>query len=162
MDQCYEHLISIKNDARTITLLIVSYVILLFFCVAAYFLGGPLAIIVIAAAIYFAVQITKNAMVEFEYIFTNGEIDVDIIIGKSKRNRITSFKCNQITEIKKGVHDIKSHSVYCNKDSKEAYAVKVQNDSGSKTITMEIPEKMRDMMLPFMNKLVARDAFKEQ
>lgn len=46
--------------------------------------------------IYFTVILRRNYSVEYEYIFTNGQLDVDIILGKSKRKSLVSLLCKNI------------------------------------------------------------------
>ena len=48
----------------------------------------------------------KRMYIEYEYSLTNGDFDIDRIIGKSKRERIVSTNCQDFEEI--GVYDEKS------------------------------------------------------
>ena len=43
------------------------------------------------AAIYGTVISRRNFSIEYEYIFTNGQLDIDIIKGKAKRKSLLSF-----------------------------------------------------------------------
>jgi hypothetical protein len=47
--------------------------------------------------------------VEYEYIVTNGEMDVDMIQSKTNRKRLISFKCSEIERIEPYV---KGSSIY--------------------------------------------------
>ncbi len=58
------------------------------------------------ALIYGTVILCRNFYIEYEYAFTNGQLDIDIIKGKSKRKSLVSLACKNIeymeayTEIK--------------------------------------------------------------
>ncbi len=53
--------------------------------------------ITIAAAIYLAYRINCSFNVEFEYIFTNGELDIDKITHKRRRKRLLTVHCKSFT-----------------------------------------------------------------
>lgn len=46
-------------------------------------------------------HIVQNTFVEYEYTFTNGELDVDKIIAKKKRRPMTSTNIRQLTDFGK-------------------------------------------------------------
>ena len=48
------------------------------------------------AAIYGTWFFLKNFSVEYEYIFTNGQLDIDIILGRSRRKNMVSLICRNI------------------------------------------------------------------
>ncbi len=53
--------------------------------------------ITLAAMIYIAYRINSSFDVEFEYIFTNGELDVDKITHKKRRTRLLTVHCKAFT-----------------------------------------------------------------
>ncbi len=53
------------------------------------FLQGFLLIIIVAAA-FLAYYLLSQQNIEYEYIYTNGELDIDCIFNKSKRKRVFS------------------------------------------------------------------------
>ncbi|MEG0894862.1 MAG: hypothetical protein RSE07_02395 [Oscillospiraceae bacterium] len=55
-------------------------------------LFAPFALLVFIAGFYLAWYFVTMLDVEFEYIYTNGEIDIDKISGKRKRIRLTTVK----------------------------------------------------------------------
>ena len=55
----------------------------------------PLAIVLI---FYLAYRISSTYDVEFEYILTNGELDVDKITHKKRRKRLMTIHCKSFTE----------------------------------------------------------------
>ena len=172
MDIYHEHLIKMKKDTKSFVMLVLIWVVMLAICFAAVMFVGlinPLCLILIGFSIYGAVQLTKMLDGEYEYILTNGEIDIDVIIGKSKRNRIITFNCADIERIEKynAQNPLSSREkfdktgIYCNKDDSNAYSLVIKHKTfGTTCLTIDIPKAMQEKMLPAMNKLVARDAFK--
>lgn len=77
---------------------------------------GPIALLVAVGAVYFSVRIITAFSFEYEYIYTNGEIDVDRIAGKRKRKRITTVKITAFDVFEK--YDFQKHS-------KEKFDVKI-------------------------------------
>lgn len=57
-----------------------------------------LNLIIIAATIYGAWYLWSSFSVEYEYILTNGEIDIDKIIARRKRKRLITVNTRQFTE----------------------------------------------------------------
>lgn len=56
--------------------------------------------ILIAAAIYGTVIYGRNFSVEYEYIFTNGVLDIDIIKGRARRAKLISVPCRKIEDLR--------------------------------------------------------------
>lgn len=59
---------------------------------------GSLWMFVIAGAIFGAWYLLTNMSVEYEYILTNGEIDIDKIIARRKRKRLITVNTRNFTE----------------------------------------------------------------
>lgn len=57
--------------------------------------------ITIAAVLYIAYRINCSFNVEFEYIFTNGELDIDKITHKRRRSRLLTVHCKAFTHFAK-------------------------------------------------------------
>jgi hypothetical protein len=161
-----------KKDGKSYGMLTLIWVVMLAICFLAVFFitpANPLCIILVGFGIYGAVKLTKMLDGEYEYILTNGEIDIDVITAKSDRKRIITFNCADIERIEKynvqkplsEREKFEKSGIYCNKDDSNAYSVVIKHKTlGTCCVTMDIPVKMQEKMLPFMNKLVARDAFK--
>lgn len=72
--------------------------IVLFFLLMPYGLGSLVALL-IAGIIYGAYRLSGSMKKEFEYIVTEGTIDVDEILNKAKRKRLISFSLNDVSFI---------------------------------------------------------------
>ena len=83
-----------KNTIIRIVLIFV--VTMVFFISFIALMLGPLAVLLTAGAIFGALYIHSFFVVEYEYIFTNGELDIDIIYNRSRRKRAFSAHVNTI------------------------------------------------------------------
>lgn len=94
MDNFYEQLITAKGAASYKIANIAFYVLLV---LAAVFMAMNIVIsmfyIVLAAVTFF---LKKQLYVEYEYVFTNGEIDMDKILEMKKRTKAISFSIKDI------------------------------------------------------------------
>lgn len=52
--------------------------------------------LMVAAAIYGTVILSRNYSLEYEYIFTNGVLDIDVIKGRARRKKLISVPCRRI------------------------------------------------------------------
>lgn len=170
MDVYFEHITEIRKTPRDIAFLLTLWLLVVGFCVLAFlFIGiSPLFIVLCAAAIYGGVYLTKKLNVEFEYIFTNGEIDVDMITAKSDRKRMSTFNAKDIVRVEKYNREnplskrekIEKANVYCNKDDADLYTLLIKRRNEEFCVTLQIPNEFKEKMLPFMDKTIMRDAFK--
>ncbi|HEX2937459.1 MAG TPA: hypothetical protein VHO66_00900 [Ruminiclostridium sp.] len=102
MDTFIEHIIKQKNspikNIQKISV-IIGVVILEIFCVIlmmAFANYSFIFLVLMAGIIYGAWYLLKFFSLEFEYIVTNGEMDVDKVIAKSKRKRVTTINFRTI------------------------------------------------------------------
>ena len=71
---------------------LIVLVVLIFFVMI--MILGEFAVIITAAAGFGAYYLMSFLNVEYEYVFTNGELDIDTIYNKSRRKRMFSAKVN--------------------------------------------------------------------
>jgi hypothetical protein len=168
MDNCCEFLIPMKKDAKTIGLLIVIWLMLLAVVAVGFVLiGGPFPFLLAVAAVFGGVWLTRQLNVEYEYIFTNGEMDIDLITNKSSRKRLITFKCKDIERIEKysaGLHmfekiEYAKKSVYCNAKDENLYCISFKHSIGKVCLVLQLEEKMREAIRPYLDKSIAREAF---
>ena len=90
--------------------------------------------IALGIACYFVIPKTD---LEYEYLFVNGELDIDMIMSKSKRKRVKSL---QLAEADL-VAPLKSHRMdYYNGNPKKLYLV--QNFSWCLQVRHPVPESL--------------------
>ena len=86
-----------------------------------------LSAVIIVAAGYGAYYLCGFLSVEYEYIITNGTMDIDIIYSKRSRKRLASFELSDVESIEKykgetlDKRKFKSVFTACNADDKNAY-----------------------------------------
>jgi hypothetical protein len=61
----------------------------------------PMAMLIIAGLLYLAWFVVTGFNIEYEYILTNDELDIDKIIAKRKRKRLISIKMSSVSEFAK-------------------------------------------------------------
>jgi len=147
-------MVSRKKSAKDYAFVAGLYVlaaVISFFALAVKYIG----VFICAAAFYGAYYFSQNAFKEFEYILTGTDIDVDLIIAKSRRKRLLSLEGNEITLIA-GVNDerhshrqkehydkvIDAQSHYNNS---EVYFVTFEKD-GKGILYFEPSDKMLEML----------------
>lgn len=121
MDTFLEYLVKKKPDNKTVAkkaLIILGVIVLsviLFILSAAVRALSFIFICAIMGAIYGAWFLSTSLNLEFEYIVTNGDMDVDKIVAKRKRRRVISIKFREIEVMAKvnGEHkrEFDNHSV---------------------------------------------------
>jgi len=85
-----------QTTKNTIIRILLIFVVAMVFFIS-FALGlGPLAVLLTAGAIFGALYIHSFFIVEYEYIFTNGDLDIDIIYNRSRRKRVFSAHVNTI------------------------------------------------------------------
>lgn len=72
---------------------------LIFALVFAFAYIGIVSVAVAAAVIWGCVWLLQGTTVEYEYIVTNDDLDIDKIIGKRKRKRLVTVSLKTVTEI---------------------------------------------------------------
>lgn len=170
MDTYVEHLIPMKKDKKIVALLIFIIVFLIAISVLSFYLAGIYGIFVTAGAIYVGYKLISMLNVEYEYILTNGEMDIDIITAKSNRKRLVTFNCKDIDRIEKFSESspmftsdrYAKKTVYCNLGQEDIYCLSFNSKKiGKVCLVMQLNKKMREAMIETMDKLVIRDWLKE-
>lgn len=54
-------------------------------------------VLAVAAVWYFGIRLIRRLRIEYEYVFTNGELDVDVIYAKSMRRNLVSVRAADIS-----------------------------------------------------------------
>ena len=108
-----------------------------------------LGVFIAAGLIFLAFRLITARNVEFEYIVTNGEIDIDKIISRRKRKRIFSASCKEFEILSRVKSNSFSQSVQSIKnridasssiDSADAFFATL-NYKGEKTLLIFEPDE---------------------
>lgn len=102
MDTFLEYLMEKKSTGKTvllkmgIVLLAVIVMMLVFTVMASIPFLSSFALLGAVAVVYGAYILLRGLNVEYEYIFTNGDLDIDVIKGKKVRKRLLGVSCKNI------------------------------------------------------------------
>ena len=123
-------------------------------------LGRPLvALLGFALAVasgYGTYHIVQNTFVEYEYAFTNGDLDVDKIIAKKKRKEMVSANIRQLTDFGKysdGMEETEDMTVIFATDNiaeHEYYADFTDESYGSTRLVFAPDERMLENIQKFL------------
>ena len=153
MDVFSEQIVAVRKSPaeRFIQIgVIVSGILLIILCGAAYVSGilGSLSILLGALAagtVYGMWFFTSRLNIEYEYLVTNGEIDVDKITAKRSRLRVMNQHLRSINEFGKYNSDSFANRTFdyrvvaCTVDEDARYAV--FSDDGEETLLIFAPNK---------------------
>ena len=155
MDTFMEKLVTRKKtmtDYLIITATVIGSLLLIFVVLSIPILMRMgLSLLLAAGAAYLGYWVITSRNIEYEYIVTNGELDIDIIISKRKRKRIFSASCKDfdiVSPVKSSRFDQSVQSISnridasSSIDSPDAYFITL-NYKGEKTLVIFEPtEKM--------------------
>ena len=169
MDTFYEQIISIKKTSKTMAMFFGIWFLaflLVFLLFITNFLGA-INLILDFAIIYGAFWLSTKLNVEFEYIITNGTMDIDKIINRSSRKRIVTFELSGVTRLEKynaaAITNINQKDIItaCNLDDENAYFMAVSKSNGDTVNLIFSPnDKLKSAISKFAPKFVTNSAFK--
>ncbi|MGN0642301.1 MAG: hypothetical protein ACI4JJ_04075 [Huintestinicola sp.] len=116
----------------------------------------PMGIILAGFAFYGAFYLISGCDVEYEYIFTNGDLDIDKIIGKRKRKRLITAKLSEFTafgpieEAAEAGHDVTTVLAADGTGQNEYYADFKHASAGNVRIIFTPEEKLLDGIVMFL------------
>lgn len=134
MDSYKEQIIKVKPTFSTYFCKILVWVLAVLIGLACFYFAlqskFPFLILISAALIYSAYKVNSMLNIEFEYIATNGSVDVDKIINKSSRKRLVAFECNKVEAVVKYNESFKKKNnqktFICTDSLEEAYVFTTQ------------------------------------
>lgn len=166
MDIFFEQLVKIKRTVKSTVLQALSFiaaVVLCWFCIT-YSTTYSVLILAAAAVIYGEYKLFGLFYKEYEYIITNGTVDIDCIVAKSKRSRIISFECSDILSAGKYSEKITT-SDYTEKyicgNTENAYYFVVKRQGRKVLIVMSLNDKMLNAIKCSVPKISAVTVFGE-
>ncbi len=158
MDVFIEHIVKHRVEAKDIIIMLgVAFLAMLITVVAGMFFVIPalrfFVLLIIVGAWYGAFWVVKSRYVEYEYIMTNSSVDIDKIMGKSRRKRVISIDCHEV-EICAAVDDNLHNSEYKSNagitrvidctgyGERDIYFMDITGDKGKTRILFEPKENM--------------------
>lgn len=164
MDIFKEQIVEIKPTVKTTIMKILIYTVAILFALGALFFSfirpslAMIAMLLGAGAIFLGYKFASKFNIEYEYINTNGEIDIDCIINKKDRQRMATFKCSDIEDLQKYNPNIHKFSkangrdVYfaCSPDD-NSFALKIKHPKKSYyTLVFAPNEEFKESMRKFL------------
>ncbi len=171
MDTYFEQLVPIKSTGKTKALFFgiwIAAILLVAACMLfLWFYIPSIALLLVFALLYGAYKLSLMLFVEYEYIITNGSVDIDKITAKSSRKRIACFELSEVQSLerynpaKKPTGEFKKSVVACNPND-EAYSMIITKSNGDRLFVVYAPnERMKEASCKFLPKHIANSAFKD-
>ncbi len=170
MDTFFEQIVSIKKNGKLIAALIGIWLAALLLCFLVFLYSGYIGsifILLMAGILYGAFKLSGMLNIEYEYIVTNGTFDIDKIVNKSSRKRLSSFELSTVSRLEKyspnmlGNIDKKRLVFACSETSENAYLLVYEREGKSAEYIVFAPnEKMQGAIVKFLPKFIANSAFK--
>mgnify|MGYP004626475051 FL=1 len=170
MDTFFEQIIAVKKNGKAVAAIIgiwLAAFLVCFILIMLMSILGTFSLLLAAGALFGAYKLSVRFNVEYEYIVTNGTMDIDKIINKSSRKRILSFELATVSRIEKfnpaqlsGVN-AKELFITCNQDDPGAYLmVSATEGKGTSYLVFAPDERVRSAIVKFVPKFISNSAFK--
>lgn len=172
MDTFFEQIVAVKKTAKSWLIIfgillaatVVSAALFLF----AFQLLGFIAVLLICAAYYGAWQVMIRQSVEYEYIVTNGSMDIDKIIAQRSRKRELSFEISSIEKVEKynpsapPVGNYAKTVIACTPDSENTYYMVISSESkGTRLLVFKPDERIKEAVIKSLPRFIGNSAFKD-
>lgn len=158
-DIFFEYLVKKKSGKDVlcqIGVVLACIVLCILVCYLAFFhFRGMVAAVplLLGAMIYGTVILRRRFSVEYEYTFTNGTLDIDVIYGKTTRKSVVSLACRNITymgPLKSREFDEDSViDVIYNENRRGKYVIDCKVQGKQTHILIQPPQKLLDYMYKY-------------
>ncbi len=94
-----EHIIQRKRDSKEIVISVILYLaatVLAALSIMFLIMLPQIAVLIAALFYYLAYRISSNMKKEFEYIFTQDSVTIDVIMNASRRKRLLTFNAAEL------------------------------------------------------------------
>ena len=156
MDNFYEQLVVINKTIAKRLLIVLLWLAVIAISTVCLILLLEIGVLLTAGLLFLAYKLTGMTTVEYEYIITNGEMDVDKIVAKSKRTRVKTFKCAEIEKIEKYTPSVTSSAedkkvLYCGNINENTYIFRVRHEKdGLIVFVLEPNERLRKEIYKYL------------
>ena len=170
MDTFFEQIIAVKKNGKALAAIIgiwLAAFLVCFILIMLMSILGTFSLLLAAGALFGAYKLSVRFNVEYEYIVTNGTMDIDKIINKSSRKRILSFELATVSRIEKfnpaQISSVNAKELFitCNADDPAAYLmVSSTEGKGTSYLVFAPDERVRSAIVKFVPKFISNSAFK--
>ncbi len=170
MDTFFEQIIRIKKSPALWVLTVIIWLVAAAVSVFLFItnLLGMLTAFAIIALGYGAWWLTGKFNVEYEYIVTNEDLDVDMIINKASRKRMASISLSKVERVEKFnpsfLANVKKENLVfaCNKNDPNAYLIVASPENIRVNYIVFSPnEKLKNAIKKALPKFVSNSAFEQ-
>ena len=113
--------------------------------------------IALAGVVYFSIIFMRNFDLEYEYIYTNGDLDIDMVKGRKTRKRMIGLSCKNIELMAsdknmtykrdfEGGNFAKKYNAVFNPADGRVYHVIFSKDGERSLLTFQPPVKLLEAM----------------
>ena len=167
MDTFFEQIVAVRKTAKSLLGLFGIWLLALIISIAAFLFLGSFGLLFVAGAIFGAYKLSGFFSIEYEYIITNGEMDIDKIIAKSSRKRMANFNLAKVETVEKfniaakPAGNFEKTVIACNGDEDNAYYMIVSEEGKGRTLIVFAPDdRIKGAIVKFIPKFIANSAFK--
>lgn len=172
MDTFFEQIVPIRKTGKTWAAFIGIWLLALILVAACLLILsgfiGSLGLLLAAGVIFGAYKLSSRLSVEYEYIITNGVMDIDKIIAKSSRKRMASFDLANVDRLEKynpnarPVGNFTKTVIACNEFDGDAYLMVITVEGkGSSLVVFSPDDRIKSAAVKFLPKFIANSAFKD-
>lgn len=171
MDTFFEQILPIRKNGKTLAMcfgiwaLAIVLTLIIYLFLLPYLAG--MTLIIIFGLFFGAWKLCSFFNIEYEYIVTNGTMDIDKIVNKSSRKRVLSFELSNVTRLEKfNPHMLttlnkKNLVLACNEQDSDAFLLAADRDGKETAFLIFAPdEKIKTAIEKFVPKFIANSAFK--
>ncbi len=171
MDTFFEQIISIKKSIKEILgfigIWILAILLSLFVLIIKIPVISSFSALIVFGILFGAYKLSTMLNIEYEYIITNGIMDIDKIINKSSRKRILSLDLTKTSRIEKYnpalLTNVDKKQVFfaCNQNDVNAYLIVIDSKTGTGNYLIFAPDdRIKGAIAKFIPKFLANSAFK--
>ena len=163
MDTFVEQIVKIKLDGKAKGLIVAIFAVdflLLAGLILLAILIHPILVPIILLVVGFGTfKMVSMLSVEFEYIITNGDLDIDKITAKANRKRMCTIKLNKVEKYGKyegqpAPGSVKETFFYCNRDSENAvYMIAPSAEGGNMMVVVEFDDRVKEAAEKFIPRI---------
>lgn len=167
MDTFFEQLVPIKKNAKAIILMVLIWILALFISVFLFLFLREMSLILVFGTCFGAYKLSSMLNLEYEYIITNGILDVDKITNKSSRKRLLSLDLRTVTRLEAfspvsiSNIDKKKLTISCNKQDNNALLLVAESEGKSSSYLVFSPdERLRSCLQKYVPKYIGNSILK--
>ena len=170
MDTFFEQIIATRKNGKAIAGVLGLWFLALVLCYILFLFSGYIGsifVLLIAGILYGAFKLTGRFNIEYEYIITNGTMDIDKIVNKQSRKRMLSFELTGVTRLEKfAPHclnniDAKNVVFACDITDENAYFMVSEKEGGKTSYLVFSPnDKIKSAVIKYVPKFISNSAFK--